>query len=187
MKRKLRTMCLAAVLLVTTACSGKQPAKSTAKNQTKSLDATYIATEHTDTGIEKWSFTKKGVLQMINQYSYTKEQKENGMLISMQNLESGVQPFDCMVKKQDGNYIFTQVQSGTEIQASSTQFELESGEDGLADTEPFEGSYTNKGYGVTYHFYKDGRLDMCTTSAYTILDGTLTISTASGSAGIQSR
>lgn len=184
MKRKLLTLCLAATLIITTACSSNKQAAKKATGQHKTLEATYIAKEENGTGIEKWNFTKKGTIKMINIFTYTKEQEEKAMKISMEKEDenAGVPSFQLKIYDEDGKYVFTQMQNGNEIPASATQFELEEGDDGLKDTEPFEGAYTNKGYGITYRFAKDGQAEMETAAAYTITDGILTISTASGSA-----
>ncbi|SET19214.1 hypothetical protein [[Clostridium] polysaccharolyticum] len=178
MKKKLFAFCLTATMLLATACSGKD--MQTAGKETF-LSSTYIAAEANEAGIEKWSFTKDGQLTMINEYGYTKEQREDSMLVSLAKPEEkkGMPSFSCTIKNLDGKYVFTQVQNGMEIQPSASQFELESGDDGLSSTDPFEGTFKNESMGVNYKFLADGTMDLETVAAYSITDGRIIISTSS--------
>ncbi|MBR3770873.1 MAG: hypothetical protein IKL07_01250 [Clostridium sp.] len=179
MKKKLLSLCLACVMLITVGC-GSEKTNSDKQSNANTLEGTYVVTELSQSILDKLVFSADGTVRVVWVGKYTKIQADDGMQYDM-TLCADTTPYaSYMIKKTGDSYSFAPMQNGNVMSNNSIQINLDSGSDGLSNLEPFDGVFSTSNQDTVLTFQKDGLNYTDTLQTYQLVDDALLLTYMGG-------
>lgn len=188
MKKKILSALMIGAMVFTTGCNTAETntetkTETTANTELGSDTQATISGTYTDkTGVfGSWKFGEDGSLEMTTASTYELNSTNDGILLTIYELESKDSYTQYLVNQSGKGYELDNYVDTQEIQGLECILSQKGGADGLTGTESFDGTYEDETNQVEYAFAADGTLSQTLKETYEISEDTLTLTGTTGS------